>query len=94
MSDRWRVKLPPQVPDEFDVFVNGVPQVFGDDYEVSGRTLLFTRRLEKAPRLGLGRWLIGAFGVGTYRQDDSVDVRYEVDGRPQIAQALEIKPPR
>ena len=39
------------------------------------------------------RWLIGAFGVGTYRRDDQVDVRYEVDGHPQVAHALDIEPP-
>jgi hypothetical protein len=32
------------------------------------------------------RWLVGAFGIGTYRQDDSVDVRYERDGRGRVAQ--------
>ena len=72
MSERWRVKLPADVPDDFDVFVNGVHQQYGEDYELSGRTLLFRRRLVKAERLGPWRWMIGAFGVGTYRQDDSV----------------------
>ena len=38
------------------------------------------------------RWLLGAWGVGTYRQDDSVDVRYEAaDGSPRVAEALEIE---
>jgi hypothetical protein len=40
------------------------------------------------------RWLIGAFGVGTYRRDDQVDVRYELDGRPLVAHALDIEPPQ
>ncbi len=38
------------------------------------------------------RWLLGAWGVGTYRQNDSVDVRYEApDGSPRVAEALEIE---
>ena len=38
-------------------------------------------------------WLLGAWGVGTYRQNDSVDVRYEAaDGSPRVAEALEIEP--
>jgi hypothetical protein len=93
MSERWRVKLPADIPDDFDVFVNGVHQQYGEDYELSGRTLLFRRRLVKAERLGPWRWMIGAFGVGTYRQDDSVDVRYTVNGQPRLAQGLDIKPP-
>ena len=33
------------------------------------------------------RWLLGAWGVGTYRQNDSVDVRYEAaDGSPRVAE--------
>ena len=37
---------------------------------------------------------MGAFGVGTYRQDDSVDVRYvRADGSAGVAQRLEIQPP-
>ena len=39
------------------------------------------------------RWFLGAWGVGTYRQDDSVDVRYErADGSPAVAEGLEIEP--
>jgi hypothetical protein len=30
--------------------------------------------------------------VGTYRQNDSVDVRYERDGRPVLIQGLDIEP--
>ncbi|MGI8921210.1 MAG: hypothetical protein ACR2HD_05990 [Solirubrobacteraceae bacterium] len=93
MSERWRVKLPADVEGDFEVYVNGVRQQEGVDYDVSRRALLFSRRLVKAERLGVGRWLIGAFGIGTYRQDDSVDVRYSVNGRPRVAQGLEITPP-
>lgn len=38
------------------------------------------------------RWLVGAFGVGTYRRNDSIDVRYERDGRPALAQGLSAEP--
>jgi hypothetical protein len=86
------VRLPPGVRPPFEVYVNGVPQALGTDYEVRGGALVFSRPLTKEGRLGLWRWLIGAFGVGTYRQNDSVDVRYELDGRPTVAQGLEIEP--
>jgi hypothetical protein len=87
-----RVRLPREVRDPFEVYVNGVRQRLGDDYEVREGALLFPRELRK-DRISGWRWLLGAWGVGTYRQDDSVDVRYEAaDGSPRVAEGLEIEP--
>ena len=91
--DRWQVKLPPGVAPPFDVYLNGVPQRAGVDYEVGPGVLLFDRPLAKEGRLGLWRWFLGAWGIGTYRKNDTVDVRYEAGGRPAVAHALEIEPP-
>ena len=81
------------MPDEFEVFVNGVPQRKGADFEQQGRVLVFSRELRKEGRLGLWRWFLGAWGIGTYRQNDSVDLRYDIGGRPQVAEGLEIEQP-
>ena len=88
------MKLPREVPPDFEVFVNGVPQERGRDYRVAGRTLVFDRELKKEGRLGLWRWFLGAWGIGTYRQNDSVDVRYEAHGVPRVIEGLDIEPPR
>jgi hypothetical protein len=87
------VPLPRQVPADFEVFVNGVPQRRGADYRVEGRTLVFERELKKEGRLGLWRWFLGAWGIGTYRQNDSIDVRYEAGGAPRVVEGLDIEPP-
>jgi hypothetical protein len=87
-----RVQLPPGVRPPFDVYLNGVLQRLGDDYEVRGGALVFDQPLAKEGRLGFWRWFLGAFGIGTYRQNDAVDVHYEVDGRPVVAHALDIEP--
>lgn len=84
--------LPKYVPDEFEVYVNGVHQERGVDYRVRGRQLVFERELRKEGRLGLWRWFLGAWGIGTYRQNDSVDLRYEIQGRPKVAEGLDIEP--
>ncbi len=85
------VTLPPEVRSPYQVFLNGVPQREGADYQVKGRTLMFDRELRK-DRISKKRWALGAWGVGTYKQDDSVDVRYEAaDGTPRVAEALEIE---
>lgn len=81
------------MPADFEVYVNGVRQQPGTDFRLEDRALVFDRELKKEGRLGLWRWFLGAWGIGTYRQNDSVDVRYEVQGRPQIAQGLDIERP-
>ena len=87
------MRLPPQVPREYAVFVNGVRQREGVDYDVAGRELRFARPLAKEPRLGFWRWFWGAFGIGTYRRNDQVDVTWEAGGAPRVAHALDIEPP-
>jgi hypothetical protein len=94
VSEHWRVLLPPSVQEPFDVFVNGVPQRRGADYEVRGRELVFGKALAEEGRLGALRWLSIFLGVaGTYRKNDSVDVVYEVGGRRTVASSLPILPP-
>ena len=73
----------------FEVFVNGVRQQPGQDFRRVGDELVFDRRLAREGRLGFWRWLSLFLGVaGTYRQNDSVDVVYQVDGRRVVAAAL------
>ena len=69
----------------FEVYVNGVRQERGDGLRGRDGALVFERELKKEGKLGFWRWFLGAWGVGTYRQNDSVDVRYERDGRPDAA---------
>jgi hypothetical protein len=87
-----RVKLPPGVRTPFEVYVNGVPQMLGEDYEVSGGELLFERELVQQ-KLGPWAWFLGFWGIGTYKRNDEIDVRYEFNGQPRVAQGLEIIPP-
>lgn len=75
------MELPPEVGDAFDVFVNGVPQKPGDDFDQVGRTLVFRRALATEGQLGFWRWASLFFGVaGTYRGNDTVDIVYSGDG--------------
>jgi hypothetical protein len=87
---RSRVRIPPHVRRPFDVFISGVPQKEGVDYALEGDTLVFERALRK-DKISGWRWFLGAWGVGTYRQNDSVDLRYEVNGRPKVAEGLAIE---
>ena len=89
----WTVSLPAEVRTPFTVYVNGVLQKEGSDYTINGRELRFGRELRKEPPVGFWRWFIGAFGIGTYRRNDQVDVAWTVAGAPRVAHALDIAAP-
>jgi hypothetical protein len=85
------VRLPDTIRAPFEVYLNGVRQREGTDYTVDRDALVFEQELRK-DRISKWRWFLGAWGVGTYRQDDSVDVRYErPDGTPAVAEKLDIE---
>jgi hypothetical protein len=75
------VDLPDAVGSAFEVFVNGVPQRAGVDYDQVGRRLVFRRPLAREGKLGFWRWAGMVLGVaGTYREHDTVDVVYGEGG--------------
>ena len=92
MPEHTRVQLPAGVGERFDVFLNGVPQRDGIDYRREGDDLVFQRSLAREGKLGFWRWTSLFLGVaGTYRQNDSVDVVYQVDGERVVATALPLR---
>jgi hypothetical protein len=81
-----RVHLPPGVGDRYEVYVNGVLQQPGRDFDRLGGELVFRRELAQEGRLGPIRWLSMLLGVaGTYRKHENVDVVYEVGGRRTVS---------
>src|SRR4051794_29466285 len=90
--ERTRGGLPAGGGESFEVFVNGVVQQPGRDFRREGGELVFDRPLAREGRLGFWRWLSLFLGVaGTYRQNDSVDVVYQSDGRRIVATSLPLR---
>jgi hypothetical protein len=91
MDSGARVTLPAGVGAAYEVYVNGVRQERGRDFERIGDELVFPRPLAQEGRLGFWRWLSIFFGVaGTYRKHETVDVVYEGrNGRRLVATGLE-----
>lgn len=86
MEQRSIVELPDSARGSFEVFVGGVQQLPGADFEQIGRSLVFKRELVGEGRLGFWRWLSLFLGVaGTYRRNERVDVVYTLDGRRFVA---------
>ncbi len=85
MVNRTVIDLPAYVTTPFEVFVNGVPQVDGTDFQVIGSSLVFERELVREGQLGFWRWARMFFGVaGTYRKNDTIDVVFTIDGRRRV----------
>jgi hypothetical protein len=92
MAERSFVDLPSYVPDSFEVFVNGVEQARGTDYELVGRSLVFPRPIAQEGRLGFWRWASMWLGIaGTYRKHENVDVAFEIGGQKRVATGLRPK---
>jgi hypothetical protein len=89
VAERTRVYLPDHVPASYEVYINGVRQVEGLDFQVEGRSLVFPRALAQEGKLGFWRWASMWLGVaGTYRKHETVDVAYEEGGRRQVETGL------
>jgi hypothetical protein len=85
-----RVQLPPGIRPPFEVYLNGVRQEVGSDFEIREGALIFSRPLVQEGGPGKRGWLLGFWGIGTYKRNDEIDVRYEAGGQPQVARGLRL----
>ncbi len=86
-----KARLPAGAERPIAVFVNGVPQVEGEDFAIERETIVFSRPILKEEPVGLIRWTIMFIGLwGTYRTHETVDVEYRVDGSPRFASDLPV----
>ncbi|MBK5110334.1 MAG: hypothetical protein JJE10_03080 [Thermoleophilia bacterium] len=86
-----RVRLPQGAGRPIAVFVNGLAQVAGSDYEIEGSEIVFTREIVKE-ELGTGRKMALLLGLfGTYRKDETIDVEFTRAGRIELAGDLEVR---
>ncbi len=93
VDERSRVDLPAHVPNDFQVFVNGIEQQPGVDFELVGRSLVFPRPIAQEGKLGFVRWTAMWLGIaGSYRKHETVDVVYQAGGRRQVATGLRPQP--
>lgn len=93
VPERTRIELPDHVPPAFEVYISGVRQERGRDFEVEGRSLVFPRPLAHEGKLGFWRWASMWLGIaGSYRKHETVDVVYESNGRRQVETGLEPQP--
>jgi len=88
-----RVRLPAGAEPPFTVYVNGVVQTEGADYEINESQIVFSRPILKEEKLSGLRWLSMLIGVvGTYRKHETVDIEYRVGGETKLSSDVAILP--
>jgi hypothetical protein len=87
-----RARLPRGAEPPVVVYVNGIQQAEGRDYELKGGQVVFSRPIVKE-RVGGMRWLAMFLGLfGTYRKHETVDVEYRLRGEPKLASDVDVVP--
>lgn len=85
-----RVKLPAGAEPPFTVFINGVEQSLGSDYNIESGEIVFSRQILKET-VGKGRWLAMYLGLfGTYRRNDTVDLEFNRGGKTTLIDDLPV----
>jgi hypothetical protein len=85
-----RLKLPAGAEAPYAVFVNGVEQSEGVDWELRAGEIVFSREIVKE-KVGAGRWLAMYLGLfGTYRKNETVDLEFHRDGRVELLPDLPV----
>ena len=86
-----RVAIPAGAQAPFTVFVNGVEQSEGADYELGAGEIVFKREIVKE-KVGTGRWLAMYLGLfGTYRKNETIDLQFERGGRTELISDLPVE---
>jgi hypothetical protein len=87
-----RVRLPRGAKPPIVVYVNGVQQTAGAEYELRRGEVVFSRPIVKE-KVGGIRWLAMLLGLfGTYRRHETVDVEYRLRGQVKLASDVEVLP--
>lgn len=87
-----RVKMPNGAEPPYTVFINGIEQKEGEDFNIEGRELHFTRPIVKE-KMGTSRWLAMYLGLwGTYRKDEKVDLQFSRNGKVELVADLAVTP--
>jgi hypothetical protein len=87
-----RVKIPAGAEPPYTVYINGVEQTEGEDFNIEDRELVFTRPIVKE-EMGTSRWLAMYLGLwGTYRKDEKVDIQFQRNGKTELVADLDVVP--
>ena len=85
-----QVKIPNAAERPYTVFINGIEQKEGEDFNVEAGELHFTRPIVKE-KMGTSRWLAMYLGLfGTYRKNETVDLQFQRGGKTELLSDLPV----
>jgi hypothetical protein len=88
-----RVRLPRGAEEPISVFINGIEQERGVEYEIAGGEVVFAEPIVKEGKLSGMRWLVMLIGLfGNYAKNETVDLTYRIAGRIQHASDVPVIP--
>lgn len=88
-----RVRLPRGAEEPITVFVNGVEQDRGSDFELREGGIEFARPILKEAKLkGLRRAVLMLGVIGNYVRDEKVDISYRLGGEAKHAADVRVLP--
>jgi hypothetical protein len=85
--ESW-IDIPGYIKQPFGVYLNGIQQEAGVDYQIVDNTLVFSRELIPHLKMTPLQWFLVGVGIGNYRKYDTVDITYEREGRRLVATGL------
>jgi hypothetical protein len=86
-----RMKLPAGAEAPYVVFINGVQQREGVDWELRAGEIVFTRQIVKE-KVGTGRWLAMYLGLfGTYRKNETIDLQFQRGGKTELRSDMPVE---
>jgi len=87
-----RVRLPRGATKPIVVYISGIAQTEGVDYDIQGNDIVFTRQILKEI-VTKKDWFVMFLGViGRYNLNETVDVQYTLDGKTELASDMKIRP--
>lgn len=88
-----RVRIPRGAEEPIRIYVNGVEQKRGGDYEIVKGHVMFTRPILKEAKLkGIRKAVLLAGVIGNYVRDEHVDIEYRLSGATKLASDVEVLP--
>jgi len=85
------VTLPEGAEAPIVVYINGVAQTEGTDYNLRGNQILFTREILKEQKSGRRKMIMLLGVVGFYSKNETVDVQYQQNGKTELAPDLAVQ---
>lgn len=85
-----RVVLPEGAESPIIVFINGVAQTEGEDYELSHGEIVFRRGILKETKSGRRKLIMMLGAIGFYNKHETIDVQFQRDGKTELAADLQV----